>query len=460
MRESRLEWITALAAVVFSFALPAAAQQPVEQAQEQEDVARDEEEADEEVPSVPAEEPTSEEPVEGEPEVVPPPPVGEVEEEEEDDDDDIEIEAAVGQGLIVRAGDAFSLQIRARIQFRIALSMPTDGAIAAGAEGGVHDDFMIRRLRLVLQGNVIAPQLRYYIQFGFSQLDMEADLLIPLRDAYITWQPHRDIGVRFGQMKVPYGLQRVVSSSALQFTDRSIVTSELNLDRDVGFYLLSEDFLGLGGMLQYQIGVFGGQGRNRFGGVDKALFAARIVVNPFGGFDQLIEADLARSPDPRLGIGISGAYNIDSNRQRSTHSGSYDIGLFDFAHAGADLHFKWLGFSLMSEVMMRWTDEPLQSGEVDGMPVTEASRSAWGWFAQAGYVMPQIPLELAARYGEIRPFDNDASADFFLQREVGGAVSYYVEQHWMKVQLDYFYLFGRDPSDERHQVRLQVQIFF
>jgi hypothetical protein len=30
----------------------------------------------------------------------------------------------------------------------------------------------------------------------------------------------------------------------------------------------------------------------------------------------------------------------------------------------------------------------------------------------------------------------------------------------MKVQADYFYYSGDDPRTERHQVRLQVQLFF
>ena len=35
--------------------------------------------------------------------------------------------------------------------------------------------------------------------------------------------------------------------------DRSIVTSELNLDRDVGATLFSKDLLGLGGKLGYNL---------------------------------------------------------------------------------------------------------------------------------------------------------------------------------------------------------------
>ena len=381
--------------------------------------------------------------------------------EEEGSGDDVELSAELGRGATVSVGDAFSLTLRARIQFRAALGHFAPSAIDAGAADDWAIEFQIRRARLQLQGHVYAPQLRYYIQLGFSPQDMERDLLVPLRDAQIIWTPFRELGIRVGQMKVPYGLQRVVSSSAQQFVDRSSVTAELNLDRDIGVVLFSEDFLGLGGALQYQVGVFGGRGRNRFGSADSALLAGQLRVNPLGAFDHLSESDHARSMQPRLSIGASAAYNIGSNRARSTHEQTFEVGRFDFLHLGADAHFKWAGLSLLSEVMFREASQPSASGVVDGEMVTEHSRSGWGWFAQAGYLLEPIPLELAVRYGEIRPLEQNApEAGFFLSRELGGAISYYVQEHALKVQLDYFYYSGDDPRAERHQVRLQAQLYF
>lgn len=375
--------------------------------------------------------------------------------------EDVELRAELGRGVTVAVGDAFSLTLRARIQVRVALAHPAPGAIDAGAPDDWALEFQIRRARLQLQGHAFAPQLRYYIQLGFSPQDMERDLLVPLRDAQLIWTPFRDFGIRMGQMKVPYGLQRVVSSSAQQFVDRSSVTAELNLDRDIGVVLFSDDFLGLGGALQYQLGVFGGRGRNRFGSFDSALIAGQIRANPLGAFDHLSESDHARSPEPRLSIGASAAYNLDSNRARSTHAQTFAIGHFDYLHLGADLHFKWAGLSVLSEVMYREASAPSATGEVDGETVTVHSRSAWGWFAQAGYLLEPFPLELAVRYGEVRPLEqNAAEAGFALSREVGGALGYYIQEHALKVQLDYFYYFGDDPRAERHQARLQAQLYF
>jgi hypothetical protein len=374
---------------------------------------------------------------------------------------DISVRAEPGKGITFSAGDRFSLQLRARIQYQIALSDPTSPAVEEGASDVLTTESQIRRFRLVLAGHAFTKELRYYIQLGMATRDMEADLLVPLRDAYVTWQPHRDIGVRFGQMKVPYGQQRIVSSSALQFVDRSIVTGEFNLDRDVGVYLMSEDFLGLGGRLMYQAGVFGGRGRNRSGGPEAALPFARVQVNPFGSFDHLSEADLSRRDQPRLALGLSGASNLASNRTRSTHGGVYTAGNFAFWHLGADLHFKWKGVSVLSEFFRRQADEPVLTAEpTPGRPVTDYSRSGRGYFVQAGYVLP-FPLEVAARFGEIRPSRGTApEARFPVQRELGGAVSYYFFEHSLKLQADYFRLFGDETQAERHQFRLQAQLFY
>lgn len=384
----------------------------------------------------------------------------------------IDISAALGEGVRFRTGDRFSLQIRARMQLQGAFSLPSANAVDEGADADVTTSFMARRVRLVLSGHALTPELRYYFQLGFSYRDMESDRLVAVRDAYMTWQPHRDIGIRWGQMKVPYGLQRVVSSSALQMVDRSVVTAEFNLDRDVGVYLLSEDLGGLGGKLMYQAGVFGGRGRNRFGGVDEAMFVARFQVNPFGRFDHLSEADFSRSSEPRLSIGAGAAYHFNGVRTRSTHDGTYTFANFDFLNVGADLHFKWRGFTLMSEFFYRTTTDAPNYTRIDPTDPTETqveyARRGLGWYAQAGYMFPRM-IEVTGRYGEIRSDVNtlamvtptNAGGAMGSEREVGGGLNYYLAEHSLKVQLDYFRIWDPDDAaDDRHQVRLQTQLYF
>lgn len=390
---------------------------------------------------------------------------------DEEEHRNVEIEAALGEGVRFDAGDRFSLQLRARMQLQGGFSLPSAHAVDSGADADVTTSFMARRVRLVLAGHALTPKLRYYVQLGFSYRDMESDRLVAVRDAYMTWQPHRDIGVRWGQMKVPFGLQRVVSSSALQMVDRSVVTGEFNLDRDVGLYLLSEDLFGLGGKLMYQAGVFGGRGRNRFDGADEALFAARIQVNPFGRFDHLSEADFSRSTSPRLSIGLSAAHHFNGVRTRSTHGNTYSFANFDTTNLGADVHFKLRGFTLMGEFFYRNTERP-NASQVDptdpAVTLVEYARRGIGWYAQTGYMFPRM-IEVTARYGDIRSnvdsvaglTATSAGGAMGSEREIGGGLNYYLAEHALKVQLDYFRIWDpNDASDDRHQVRLQTQLYF
>ena len=217
------------------------------------------------------------------------------------------MDIGLGRGVTIRtADDSASLNIRARIQVRSTLVDNTND---------VADllEVSIRRARLVFQGNASGPSLTYYLQLSFSNLDNEADLRLPLRDAYVTWSPVRDVNVRVGQMKVPFSRQRLASSSALQLVDRSIVVTELNLDRDVGIQVFSRDLFGVN-KVGYSLGLFGGEGRNRLGRAIGLLYTGRIEAWPLGPFDDLVEGDIERSDRPRLAVGANVGYNQNTNR--------------------------------------------------------------------------------------------------------------------------------------------------
>jgi hypothetical protein len=247
----------------------------------------------------------------------------------------------------------------------------------------------------------------------------------------------------------------VVSSSALQMADRSIVVGELNLDRDVGLTLRSEDLLGLGGRLHYALGVMGGDGRNRLGTNAGLLYFARVQVNPFGKFEELVEGDLSREAKPRLALGVTLARNNDTNRPRSTIGTPFKNGTVSYDHAAVDLVFKLRGFSLASEALYRKANKE----ELVGATNSEWARSGFGYMVQAGF-LPVDHFEVSARWGQLRPFAG-TDPKFHHQRELGGAVSWYPEKHNLKVQADYFYLVtGEDFGVGAHQGRVQLQLYF
>lgn len=366
------------------------------------------------------------------------------------------LKAGLGQGFSVTTADEqFSVRLRARMQLRAAYSNPN------GPENDT-TQALIRRARLLLEGNVYGPELTYYIQLGFSNRDTESDLRLPLRDARVTYTALRDLSVQAGQMKVPYGRQRVTSSSAQQMVDRSIVVGELNLDRDVGAFFFSKDLFGLNEVLGYSLGVFAGDGRNRVSDHAGLLYVGRINVTPFGSFDDNVESDISRDPRPRLAVAVGGAYNQNTNRTRSTFEAPFDdeAVTFDYTHLGADMMFKWRGFFATGEWMYRIADINFVEGvDGDGAPANYYAREAWGAFGQLGQMLTKS-LEVSARYGVLEPL-SETEPTFLQQQEMGGSVGYYFHAHNLKIQTDYFYyVFEDDFSTGTHEARSQFQLFF
>jgi phosphate-selective porin OprO and OprP len=354
-----------------------------------------------------------------------------------------------GRGIRLTDDDAsFALTMRGRIQARA----------FAGRRGApnvpLDIGFQARRVRLVFLGELVERDLQFYLQLGLAPDDLEPDRLIPLRDAVITWTGHRDLSVRLGQMKVNFSRERMISSSALQMVDRSIVNAELSLDRDVGVQLFSNDLFGLGERLAWQAGVYGGDGRNRSRLGPGLLYAVRLQLNPFGYFDDLfLEADLSRSPKPRLSLGLAGGLNLDTVRARSTHGAVLDRAV-DTRHAAADVMFKVRGLSVQSEVLYR--DVAPRDSQPGPVPI-----SAVGAFVQAGYVLPS-GVEVAGRWAAIEPVGPDAGA--VGRTEWAGALGWYVQRHELKLQSDYTLgrgaVGGLATGRLDHLVRVQVQVFF
>lgn len=368
-----------------------------------------------------------------------------------------------GKGLEVNSADGmFRLQTRVRVQFRWT---------------GAHDDeedwehqFRIRRARVVFSGHAFSEDTAYKFELAVSPNDVgisdnydddplaRRPLRSPLLDFYVDFKQLRDLQVRVGQYKVPSNRQRVISSGNLQLVDRALLNSEFTLDRDVGFDLRSRDFLGLD-LLRYYLGVYIARGRDSQGFDDFGMmYLARVEVLPLGLFSDYSEVDFERG-DPRLSIGFGWAY-IDRARGNRGIRGSApaDGGTTDTQHVFADALFMAYGFSALAEVAWRRGDRN-PGGALDemGMPIPiEAPRDGVGFHIQAGYLLPHLPFEVAARYGLVRGVGAETSLGD--TNELVGAVSYYPGRHPYKIQIDYGRLWGEEISQGGHRIRLQLQV--
>ena len=372
----------------------------------------------------------------------------------------VTVTASPGKGLTVATDDGkYSTTLRTRFQMRETLT-------GQGVEEGPRrwtQEGQVRTVRLSLLGHVLDPDIKYTLQLAFGGNDFEAGSSSPLFDAWVEYTAVRDVNVRFGQFFVPFDRARTIRESSLQFVDRPLNIGELTLDRDMGLMLSSADLFGLGGRLSYNLGFFGGEGRNRFGSSTPGLlYVLRVAVRPFGAFDDDVEGDLQRLPKPRLMVGVAGAYNQKSNRQRSTTGTTLTLGTFDYTHAAADAVFKYRGLSVLAELLYRDASPSFREGTVNGQPAREWSRSGWGYLMQAGYMLTS-KLEATGRF-DLQRVRSDSDPALFAQveqfgREVGAGLNLYLNGHAFKLQGDYAHQFGH-TGPGRHLVRLQMDTTF
>lgn len=362
----------------------------------------------------------------------------------------VDLSAGLGKGVTLSSGE-FELQLRGRVQVLFLSQVPAP----YNAKVPRLNSFAIRRARLDIKTK-LPFHLSFRLQLAFARQDMELDEPNVLRDIFIEWRRFRDVSLRIGQFKVPFDVQRTISSSALQFADRSIVTQELNMERDIGVIAFSDDLFGLGHRLRYWAGIMGGDGRNRIGTNIGLLYIGRIAITPFGKIDDRLEGDPEREKRFRLSIGGAVARNVQSVRQRSTIGNTFTLGGFDYTHVTGDLHLKWYGFSLLAQLFFREADTDSRTNAAGTL--TEWSRSGSGGFVQGGAYVTDW-LELVARYGELVPFTG-TDPGFHRTRELGAGINWMIQKHDLKLQLDYFWLDNGGWKDGRHQLRLQAQVYF
>jgi hypothetical protein len=365
------------------------------------------------------------------------------------------LKGAPGKGLTLSTGDAFSLNLRFRAQIRDTVAID---------EESVANEIQIRTLRLVTQGNILVPDLKYTIQLAFGSNDFEKDNPSPIFDAFVDYTAVRDANFRVGQFFVPLDRARTIREFALQLVDRQQVVRELTLDRDVGIMVSSSDLFGLNGLLAYNLFVGGGDGRNHFGAAPPGpLVVARAIVRPFGAFDDDQEGDLTRDLKPRLAIGVAGGYNRKTARQGSTTGTTFKLGEVDYAHAAADVVLKWAGFSLLTEGVWRQAQQEKLEGELDGKATVERTRSGAGYFVQGGYLLTEN-VEVVGRWDDLYAL-GDTDPKLVDQvaaqgRQVVGGVNVYLNGHALKVQSDVSYLFGEDFTQGKGLVRVQLDASF
>lgn len=329
--------------------------------------------------------------------------------------------------------------------------------------------FQMNRVKLFFNGYALTPDLTYKLQLNITQSNILSTGKT-IEEAYLNYRFIDEAQLRFGQDKVSFARQFIISSAAQQFVDLSHVTTAFAPGYDFGLQLYGKF---ANGLITYNTGVFGGKGQGTVNGGNDHAIAARLAVNPLGEV-KYVEADIDYSEKPLVSFGAN--YFGDTVKTTDTTNlnifssngwvgigsslmpagGKFAVGeKLNINELGFDGVFKWRGFSAQGEYFV---------GQADGQSSHNTLR-AQGFYAQAGYFLIPRQLEVAARYAYLDP-NRDVARDHWV--ESTGAVSWYINKHNLKIQADYTDIhkqaalaFNSGPnSTDDKRVRLQAQIVF
>jgi len=351
----------------------------------------------------------------------------------------------------------FEMLIQNRVQLRYSYDQESDAFTNAAATAFNDKDvssFRVRRARIKVGGHGFVPWLKYYTEYDWvsnTMLDYRLDI------AAFKWAT-----LRVGQWKVEYNRERVDSSGAQQFVERSIVNSAFTLDRQIGVRLGGHLFEGTPGYLVYNIGVFTGAGINQTHNDDKnMLYMGRIQWNFLGRDVPFSQSDPEYTELPIASIAFAGAHNITDRLRFPTAERSEDgiaglpviDGRFEINQGVQEFAFKWNGLSIQEEFHVK--------------KVIDRSRSShgtsYGAYAQVGYFPHAVvdfiprPLEFAYRYAFVDP-EGLLGRDMLREHTV--AANWFFAGHRNKLTLDYSHLTREGAFTPIDRVRLQWDVSF
>lgn len=263
-----------------------------------------------------------------------------------------------GDGINLRKDDGATLRLDGYIQPYLEMKQSSNA-------DDIYNRFRLRRFRLRLAGNSANERFKYRLQVdlsGTSEADADVSSNNILMDGYVSYDVTGNTTVTFGQRSTPTdNLEMNFNSQTLQFPERSRVTSIFAAIREFGLFVdTSYKIPGTSFYIRPSAAVTNGDGQNVFtkdrGGMK---YGGRVNFLPFGTFanmGQYREIDMLRERTPKLLIGGTYSYNVGISDRRGSASGTVlyqdDAGndaFPDYEKFGADLMFKYRGFTLISE---------------------------------------------------------------------------------------------------------------
>ena len=372
-------------------------------------------------------------------------------------------------------------------------------------DNNVYNRFRARRVRLRLSGNQLFPGFSYRLQVDLAQsVEGDGELSGLLLDAWVGYNITKKLKIIFGQKATPTdNLSVQMASNSLQLPERSRLTSAFASIREVGLFMEGKFKTGKKSVLKPMLCVTNGDGSNTlsndFGGLK---YGARINFLPFGtfrNFGQFRQVDMVRELSPKLMLGINGSYNVGMSSRRGRENGDFlfynitnsdtNLRLPNYLKTGADLLFKYRGFSLIAEFIMtkafisddittrndRYGNPEDLTTNFRGYSAEEYVRTQLmmgsGINLQAGYLFKNL-FSIDGRFTSLNPdeysFMNNTSFYNRNKYYTIGVSKYFSKNYSYKIQVSYTLvddatirdLSSVDYRGSENILRLMVQIAF
>jgi phosphate-selective porin OprO/OprP len=140
-----------------------------------------------------------------------------------------------GQFYLASPDGSFRLNVGGQIQFRYIMDFRDSSA--AGVTDDFSNGFQTRRTKLTFDGNIINADWTYKVQTNFDRADGNAGL----EDAWVAYNFGNGWKLQWGQFKLPFMREELVSSRRQLAVERSVVNEVFNQDYSQGVQVAYEE---------------------------------------------------------------------------------------------------------------------------------------------------------------------------------------------------------------------------
>jgi hypothetical protein len=413
------------------------------------------------------------------------------------------LQAGYDNGFFIRStDDKFKIQFNALMQMRFThySSRPDNRYLLPGFRRHDRTGFDAQRIEFAISGHAYTKDLTYSIEL---EMDAGSGYNTQLSYAWANYRIMDEFQIRAGLMRIANMRSNVASVGTYQLVDQPLADAVFGLGDGAGIRFWGELMEGKGA---YYLDIVNSLGSSRTRTItnDEVLYtqghdnnpavAFRTVwaimggtcLNPDDEPEFTTPCDMAVHTEPALNLGFHYAFNEDWHdgtlaipfaRQSFFRPGGFGLTSSDglqIHQAGADLGFKYQGFSATAEYVMRLIDvrsaahapyTPLFLLTGDG-----STMISHGGYLQCGYFLP-IPgrerkFEVVGRVGGIYAGHGGVEGTW----EYAGGLNYYIDGHNVKLQTDVTKITELPVSSSDHSYanvnddaliwRVQLQVAF